>query len=72
MEKKKNSELKNLIEDTKNKEKIKKEKVDTKWIIKIIVISFFISFREAEPPKFLKAKIIAFCTSLLLYSISFS
>ena len=44
MEKKKNSELKNLIEETKNKEKIKKEKVDTKWIIKIIIISFCISF----------------------------
>ena len=44
MKKKKNSELKNLIEETKNKEKIKKEKVDTIWIIKIVIISFCISF----------------------------
>ncbi len=44
MEKQKNSELKNLIEDTKKKEKIKKEKVDKKWIITIIIISFCISF----------------------------
>ncbi|MBR6136581.1 MAG: hypothetical protein IKQ06_00335 [Bacilli bacterium] len=43
MFKKKNSELENLIEVTKKKEKIKKEKVDIKWIIIILIVSFFIS-----------------------------
>lgn len=42
--KKKNDELKNLIEDTKKKEKIKKETVDKKWILIIVCISFTISF----------------------------
>ena len=41
---KKNNELKNLIEDTKKKEKIKKETVDKKWIIIIVCLSFTISF----------------------------
>ena len=41
---KKNNELKNLIEDTKKKEKIKKETVDKKWIMIIVCISFTISF----------------------------
>lgn len=40
----KNSELKNLIEVTKKKEKIKKEKVNVKWILTIVVLSFAISF----------------------------
>lgn len=40
----KNSELKNLIEVTKKKEKIKKEKVNVKWIITIVILSFVISF----------------------------
>lgn len=44
MQKKKTNELKRLIEDTKKKEKIKKEHVDTKWIIIIICISFILSF----------------------------
>ena len=44
MHKKNNDELKNLIEDTKKKEKIKKETVDKKWIIIIVCISFTISF----------------------------
>ena len=35
MKNKKNSELKNLLEQTKKREKIKKEKVNTKWIITI-------------------------------------
>lgn len=43
MFKKKNSEIKNLIAQTKKKEKIKKEHVDVKWIIKIIIIAFVIS-----------------------------
>lgn len=39
-----NSELKNLIEVTKKKEKVKKETVNWKWIFTILVISFVISF----------------------------
>lgn len=39
-----NSELKNLIEVTKKKEKVKKETVNWKWIFTILVISFIISF----------------------------
>ena len=54
---KKQSELKNLIEVTKKKEKIKKEKVDWKWIIIILIVSFVISFgmsfiSEMTIPKF--------------------
>ena len=41
---KKNNELKNLIENKKKKEKIKKETVDKKWIIIIVCLSFTISF----------------------------
>ena len=41
---KKVSELKNLLEQNKKKEKIKKEKVDVKWIITIVIIAFIISF----------------------------
>ena len=41
---KKNNELNNLIEQTKKKEKVKKEQVDIKWIIKILIMSFCISF----------------------------
>ncbi len=41
---KKVSELKNLLEQNKKKEKIKKEKVDIKWIITIVIIAFVISF----------------------------
>ena len=41
---KKNNELNNLIEQTKKKEKVKKEQVDINWIIKILIISFVISF----------------------------
>ena len=44
MLKKKNEELKQLIEVTKKKEKVKKEKVNWNWIITIVVISFIISF----------------------------
>ena len=40
----KNSEFKNLVEQTKRREKIKKEKVDIKWIITIIIVTFIISF----------------------------
>lgn len=40
----KNSEFKNLLVQTKNKEKIRKERVDIKWIIKIIIIAFVISY----------------------------
>lgn len=41
---KKKNELNKLIEETKKKEKIKKEHVDVKWIITIVLISFIISF----------------------------
>ena len=41
---KKQSELKNLVEQTKKKEKIKKEQVNWKWIITIVCITFIISF----------------------------
>lgn len=44
MLKKKNNELNNLIEQTKKKEKVKKEHIDVKWIFKILVMSFMISF----------------------------
>lgn len=40
----KNSEFKNLLVQTKNKEKIRKERVDIKWVIKIIIITFVISY----------------------------
>ena len=43
MFKRKNSEINNLIIQTKKKEKVKKEHVDTKWIIKIVIITFIIS-----------------------------
>ncbi len=42
--KKKENEFKNLVEETRKKEKIKKEKVNVKWIITIVVVSFVISF----------------------------
>ena len=38
------SEYNNLVEQTKKREKIKKEKVDVKWILTILVLSFVISF----------------------------
>ena len=41
---KKKSELENLVEETKKKEKIKKEKVNVKWILTIVCITFVISF----------------------------
>ena len=41
---KKTNELDNLIEQTKKKEKIKKETVDIGWIVKILIMSFSISF----------------------------
>lgn len=40
----KNSEFKNLLEETKKKEKLKKEKVNVKWLITIVIVSFIISF----------------------------
>ena len=41
--KNKENELKNLIEVTKKKEKINKEKINWKWIITIVIVSFLIS-----------------------------
>ena len=40
----KKSEFQNLLEEEKKKEKIKKEKVDIKWIIIIVIIAFVLSF----------------------------
>ena len=42
--KKDKSEYNNLVEQTKKREKIKKEKVDVKWILTILLLSFVISF----------------------------
>ncbi len=42
--KKKESELKNLIEETRKKEKVKKETIDWKWIRIITILSLGISF----------------------------
>lgn len=40
----KNSELENLKVQTRRKEKLKKELVDKKWIFRIIIITFTLSF----------------------------
>ena len=45
MKKKKISELENLVEQTKRKEKVKKEKVDWKWIL---IITKIIRLREIQ------------------------
>ena len=42
--KKKENEFKSLVEETRKKEKIKKEKVNVKWIITILITAFSISF----------------------------
>lgn len=42
--KKKENEFKSLVEETRKKEKIKKEKVNVKWIITVVIVSFVISF----------------------------
>ena len=42
--KKKENEFKSLVEETRRKEKIKKEKVNVKWIITVVTVSFVISF----------------------------
>ena len=42
--KKKENEFKSLVEETRRKEKIKKEKVNVKWIITVVIASFVISF----------------------------
>lgn len=44
MNSKNDSEFKNLVEQTKKREKKKKETVDKKWLLKIVVIAFTISF----------------------------
>lgn len=44
MFKKKNTELENLIVQTKKKEKVKKENVDFKWIATVTLTAFTISF----------------------------
>ncbi len=40
----KTSEFKNLLEEEKKKEKARKEKLDIKWIIIIVVVAFVLSF----------------------------
>ncbi len=42
--KKKENEFKSLVEETRRKEKIKKEKVNVKWIVTVVIVSFVISF----------------------------
>lgn len=42
--KKKNNEFENLVVQTRRKEKIKKEKVNVRWILTIVSITFVISF----------------------------
>jgi len=37
------SEFSNLLEQTKKREKVKKEKINWKWIITIVIVSFLIS-----------------------------
>lgn len=44
MKKKKSSEFKNLVEQTKKKEKIKKENVNKAWVSTITIIAFILSF----------------------------
>jgi len=44
MKTKNKSEFKNLLEETKRKERIKKEKVNKAWIVTIVTVSFIISF----------------------------
>ena len=44
MKRKNDSEFKNLVEQTKKREKKKRETVDKKWLLKIVVIAFTISF----------------------------
>ena len=41
---KKNNEFKNLLVQNRRKEKVKKEQVDIKWIIQIVILTFVISF----------------------------
>ena len=43
-QKKDKSEFSNLLEQTKKREKVKKEQVNWKWIITIVCVSFLISF----------------------------
>ena len=42
--KKKGSELENLVKQNRKQEKIKKEKVNTKWIITVLITAFVLSF----------------------------
>ncbi|MDD5888015.1 MAG: hypothetical protein PUC82_00825 [bacterium] len=42
--KNKNSEFENLLVQTEKKEKNKKEQVDVKWVVKIVIMAFLISF----------------------------
>ena len=49
---KKQSELNKLVEETKKREKTKKEKVDIKWLITIIIVAFIISFGSDDASLF--------------------
>lgn len=42
--KKKNTEFENLVVQTRRREKVKKEHVDVKWVVKILIMAFVISF----------------------------
>ena len=44
MKNKNNNELENLIEVTKKKEKIKKERVNKKWVTIVVIVAFVTSF----------------------------
>lgn len=44
LKKKKPSELENLVKQNKKQEKIKKEKVDKKWIATVLITAFLLSF----------------------------
>lgn len=44
MKKHSNSEFKNLINQTQKKENKKKEQIDKKWLLKILIVAFSISF----------------------------
>ncbi len=44
MKKNKRSELNNLVEQTKKREKIKKEHIDKKWLLIVSIVAFILSF----------------------------
>lgn len=70
--KKETSELKDLVEQTRKKERIKKETVHTKWILVIVTIAFTVSFVLSAILNFLIPNIsLAFGILLTLFIIFF-